>query len=164
MGLRCVLYDGEAVFSRDAHEGVHVGWHPVQVHREDGGGPGPDRLFDSGAVDQHRVRVWLDRHRLGAGVRDRQPRGDRRVGRHENLVAVTDAESLERQLQRREAVAHPHCCSLTAVLRELALELLDFRTSQVSAGAEDARERCLELIGNLGVRSREVEKRDLRHR
>jgi len=97
--LAGVLDHGEVVALRDRHQLAHVGDLAGQLDRHDRLGLFGDRGLD--LVDVHAEGiVAVDQHRRGAGFRDRADGGDEGVGGGDDLVAVADAERLERQLER----------------------------------------------------------------
>ena len=113
------------------------------------------------AVDEERVVVDVDEHRRRADVDDRLDRRDERVGGHDDLVARTDAEPAQDQLDRVGAVGDADAFGDAAVLGVLGFEGRDVRAADEAVGGGDLRPRFVELVGDLGVLAGEVEERDV---
>ena len=66
---------------------------------------GGDGCLDAVWIDVVCGQIGLDRHDDRSDAGHGQPRGDVRVGRHDDLIPCSDTESAERQLDGVQAVS-----------------------------------------------------------
>ena len=102
------------------------------------------------------VCVWFDRHWRGDGLGDGEPGSDEGVRWDDHLIAGTDAIAEQDEPQCIEAVADTDGVIDVAIGRELLLEGGDLRAEYELARCHDAADGSVELVSELGVRSREV--------
>ena len=105
VGLGRVLDHRQAVAAGDLAQAVHVRGQPREMHRHHGPGPRRDRLLDQAGVQVVGQGIDVDEHGHGVRHHDRAGRRDEGIGRHDDFVAGFDADRLQREAERRGAVA-----------------------------------------------------------
>jgi hypothetical protein len=94
----------------------------VQVHGDHRAGAAGDVARDVVDVDEG-VLVAVHQHRLRPAADHRLGGGDERVRRQDHLIAGSDLEAAQRQLDRVSPVAHAHGVRHAAVGGEAVLEV-----------------------------------------
>ncbi len=119
-------------------------------------------------VDEHRPRTRTD-HGLG-GSHEGIHRDDDLVSAGTGTVrsthhgARTDTGRPQRQLDRVSAVAHTHAVPDLAEVGILALECRNVLSTDKRGGREHFVEPGPHLLGDLGLRSRQIHQRNRGHR
>ena len=98
-GLACILDHGQVVAAGDAQERVHLGRNAEGVNDKDGPRSWRNGPLDAGGVKIKSHRIDLRKDRRGADLENRIGNGDEREGRHNHLVAFTDAECEQSEMQ-----------------------------------------------------------------
>ncbi len=154
--LAGVLDHRKIVALGDLHQLDHVGDLAGQLHRHDRLGPRRDRGLD--LVDIHAEGiVAIDQHRRRAGFGDRADGGDEGVGGGDDLVAVADAERLQRQLERIGAGADADRVTGADQLGEALLEFGNRLAQREIAGRDQPadfgqdRRGVGELLEQIGI-------------
>ena len=143
MRLACVLDDGDAGGVGDGHDRLDVADAAEQVDRHDG----PRRRRQG---RPHRVRsddpvvVAVDQHRPGAHRQDGAGAGNERIGLGDDLVARSDAERPQGQLQGRQPGVDPDRMWDAAVGGEFLLEELDVFAEDEVPAAQHRLDRLVE--------------------
>ena len=160
-----------------AHERPHVGAQPEEVDRQESAdalaGPGhPQRAVgvapgDVRQVVRHRVggdverrRVDVHEHRPRADPRQAARRGEKRVRRREDGVAVADAQAHERGELCVGAAAHAHRAARAGERAHGFLELLDGRTQDEVLALGDLAHDRFHLLTKRGVLAFKIEQGD----
>ena len=112
------------------------------MHGHDRGRALADRCGRRRRVEQAAVLVDVTEDRLGPRMRDRECRCDEGVTRYEDLVAVADPGSHQRERQRGRAGGHADAVVGSAVGGELGLERRDLLAEDEGARAQDAIKRA----------------------
>ena len=144
----------------DRHHGPHVDAAAVEVDRDDRPGPLRDGGLQPGHVHQQRFRVDVDKARERATACDRFGGGGEGVRDRDHLIAGTDAERPQRQLQGIRAVAAGDRLARAAVGGELSFEVAHLLPLDEVRRGEDAVDRGLDFGSKLRVLRLEVGKRD----
>lgn len=142
MRLSAVLNHDQAMLAGQFHDWVHVAGPPSQVNGNDCAGLGGDQRPDGVRRDVLGNRVDLGNHGDAAAHHRGTGRGYERPGRGDDLVALTDAERVQSQLQRQRAVVKRNGVLDTQVLGVFALELPGFGAGPVVdlAGGQNLRD------------------------
>lgn len=140
-----VLHDEQAVPVGDGPQGRHVAHGAVQVHGNDGLGPGGDGCFHRARVDAARSRVHIDQHGGRSGVLGAGGGSQESHGAGDDLVARTDAKSGQGHVHGRRTGVERHYVRKSGVGRELAFE---FRSDR--PGAQEYRTQHLDRVGDVG--------------
>jgi hypothetical protein len=90
--VRAVVDHDSPLRLGDGREGIHVGRQAEGVLREHDPRPRAQRRGHGGRIGGVRCLVDIDIDRRGAGVEDRVGHRDTREGRHDHLVAGSDAQ------------------------------------------------------------------------
>ena len=176
-GLRGVLQQVESVLAAQAFERSHVGTQPEKMDGQDraqplAGARHAQRAVGCAAGDvfqvvRHRVGREVERHRVDvhehrprADPRQAARRGEKRVWRRENGVAVADAEGHQHGELRVGAAAHSHRATRAGERAHGVLELLDGRAEDKMLALDDLAHRCVHLLAERGVLAFEIEQRD----
>jgi len=101
-GMGGVFDDAEPVLGGHLHDRAHVARVPGDVDGEDGSGARGHRGRHGRRIDVQGARVHVDEHGCGPEVQDHLSGGHEGIGRGDHLVAGTDPESQQRQVE---------CCS-----------------------------------------------------
>jgi hypothetical protein len=96
-----VLDDHETVSLGDLHDRLHLAADAAVVHDEDRPGAWGDRALDEGLVHVEGIGADVHEHGHGPSEHERVGRGGERVGRHDDLVARSEAGQDRRHLQSR---------------------------------------------------------------
>ena len=108
-------------------------------------------------VDVGGLSVHVAKHHRRTRVGGRFRRGKETDGGHDDFVAVTHAERLQRNRDGIRAVPHADAVAGRAVLGKALLELLHARTADEVISAKHGSDRLIELRSRLrdaGVRDR----------
>ena len=160
MRLRAILDQRDAALARDAGERVDVGNASIEMGDDHRARSRTEPRGERGRVHQQRRRVDLDVGGHRARGADRRRRVHPGIRRGRDLVARTDRERAQRELERIRAVADGDALGGPAVRREFALEGLDLRAEDVPAAIVDARNRRVELGAQRRVVARQIVQRD----
>ena len=147
--LRRVFDDRDAVAVGDREDGVHRRRLAVEMDRQDRLGARRDRRLESSRVEGAPPQVDVDEDRPRADVADRPGGGDEGHRHRDHLVAGTDVEGVEGEVERARAAVDGDRVRAAAVRREVAFEALD-------PGAEDEGrvvEHAGELVQQLGAQA-----------
>ncbi len=136
MGLGRVLDQCQAVVLCDLRKPVHGGRLTVEVDRQNGFCALGDRRLDRDRIQVVRERVDIGEDRGGAGHGDRLSAGDEGEWGRDHLIARTDTQGAQHQLDRRRAGADSYGISRLAVGRKRLLECSHLRP-QDEAGVVD---------------------------
>ena len=88
----------------DGKNGVEIAGVPAQVHRNDGPGSRRNGGLDLARVHLERLRIRVHENRQRVLPQYHVDRGDKRVRRHQDLVARLDAQPVQAGEQRAGAV------------------------------------------------------------
>src|SRR5215472_17584233 len=123
MRMRAVFYYRDPVPRTDVAQAVHIREAAVQMHGDDCPGSGRDQSFYLGWVDAVCARLDVGQHGNSVDVQWGSCRRLPGQSGHDDLVADSDVEGLERELQRHGPIGHAE--SVVRVLEgsEPALEL-----------------------------------------
>ena len=147
-----VVFDhAQPVSVGDLLDGRHVGALSVEMHGDDGPGPGRDRGLDAGRVDAFRLRIAIDEHGVRAGDPDGFGGRKKGVRMCDHFVAGSDAHRHQRQPDRVGAVAGSDGMGHPMERRQLLLELLEHRALNVLAALEHALDVGVDLRLNVLV-------------
>ena len=149
----------------EAEQGFHWRRPPVEVDDHDRRRAGGDRGPGGADIEGGRRRVDVDRHRSGAGGPGGRGRRHGRERRHDDLVAGSDAEGGEGQLEPAGPARHADDGMVAgrAVVEgavQLALERRQLVTEEHRAGREDALQGRRERRVDATVSSRQVDEGD----
>ena len=151
--VRRVLDDFQIVVARDLENAIHVAGVAGEVHRQNRAhapiGAALERLLDARGIDVEGARIDVDEHRPRAQVAEHLRRRGESERRGDNLVARTDAERPQRQMQRAGAMRKRERMLGAHVLGEFVLEAFG-----LGAGGDPSGAQCLEhlalLVGSDG--------------
>ncbi len=127
VSLGGVLDDRDASRLCELRQRVHVRGVAVEVDGDDGLGALSNELGDRLRIQAPRVGIDFGQDRRCADVAHGIGSGDVRQRGDDDLVAGTDVQRQQRNVQRRRAVADGDRVARSAELGELALEALDVR-------------------------------------
>ena len=128
-GVRTVLDDGQIVFTRDRHDGVHGACTSCEMDREDGPRPPRDFFQDFRRVNVHCPRLDVCEHGSAPRVYDRVHRRTERHRTGDHLVPRPDVPSRQADVQcRRAGVERGSVCG-PLVRRKVTLEPRHLRSS-----------------------------------
>ena len=102
---------------------LHVREPSVEVHRDD-----RFRPRRNGELDEHRIKIAcavldVDEHRLRANGDHRLRRGDKGVGRGDNLISGSDVQRPQNELESARSAADPVSVGCPAETAESGFEL-----------------------------------------
>ena len=98
-----IFDDQQPMPPRDIHDHVHIAADAGVMNRNDHPGPGSDRLLDQTLVDIHGIRPDIDENRHAAPQDEGIRRGDKCVGRNDELIPGLNIAQNGRHLQSRRA-------------------------------------------------------------
>ena len=151
MRLRIVLNEFQAVFLADFADFLGVGTATVEVHEQNRTSALGDGGFDFRVVDFEGVESRLDEHGLQSVLRNRQNRGNKRVGWHNHLVAGLHHTEFDvgaiNPDERIKAIGTTHAMLRADVLGIMLLEALVFFALKIPARIDDATHRLVNLVG-----------------
>ena len=163
-GLAGVLDHRHAPLAAQRQQRVEVGGMSIQVHGEDRPGARCDRRRHRFRGDVQRLWIEVREHRP-------RPRPHHREGgegggqrRRDDLVALADAQALQRELDGLGAVGHRDHFPRPQPARELALEGLAFRPQDEPAGVQHPGQRGVDLAAHRAHVGLEVDERNGGHR
>ena len=128
--LGAVLDYEDAALPRKREDWRHVGDLPVEVHHHDGPGARGERRRDRARVE-HVVGPDVREDRARAGVGDGGRAGAEGIRRHHHVVAASDAQRLEREVERGGAGRDRERALRAKPLRKRRLELAAARAGPV---------------------------------
>ena len=151
-----------AVALADRFDAAVVGALAVEVHRDHRSHPPAEpRTAGQLLVEQVRIEIPglrrdVDEHRRRADIADRVGGRRERQRRGNHLVAATDTENCQRQVQGRRAARQRHRVRDTDRRGELALERVDVRPERRNpAGIEGVEQQ--RALGGADVGRRKVD-------
>ena len=152
--VRGVLDDVDPAIARHREQRIEIGRMARVMNRHDRARPRRQRRLDAFRIDVERVGADVDHHRPRADVLD-DVRG-RAEGhrRHDHLVAGTDAERRQRDVQAGRARVQRHQRRRAEILLQLALEAPRLWTLRDPIAAQR-----IEDLFTLGVTERGRRKR-----
>src|SRR6056297_1942401 len=161
--LCAVLDDDQVMLGSERHDGRHVGWPAGKV--DDDQGTGSRREAGTERLGRDVLTVAVDIGHDGRGSsHDRSAgRSDERPARRDDLVAWTDAERVEGELQRKRTVGQGDGVSPIERGSVLALEGPALLTRPIvhATGAQDPR-RGLDLVFTVAWPRSELDGRRVR--
>ena len=167
MRLRIVLDEFQAVFLADFADFLGVGTATVEVYEQNRTSALGDGGFDFRVVDFEGVESRLDEHGLQSVLRNRQNRGNKRVGWHNHLVARLHHAEFDvgaiNPDECVEAVGATHTMLRADVLGKISLELLVLLALEIPARIHHATHGFMQFVGILGIHLFQVKKLN-RHR
>src|SRR5262249_33958433 len=107
-GLAGILDDGEAVSASQLEDGIEVERVAEEVHGEDGPRARGEAFLDAAYLEVVGLGIYVTEHRARAREEDGIGRGDARERRGDHLVAGTDAEGGESDVERGGARRSGH--------------------------------------------------------
>ena len=131
-----ILDELQAVPIRNRPQQRQVRRPPGEMHRHDRLRAGGDRRLERVRGEALGVLFHVDEDRPRADVEHDVCRGAERQCGHDHLVTRPDAQRQERQVQRRRARIRGDGVLHANVLRDRALERLDFRTGAEPSGPQ----------------------------
>ncbi len=140
-GLRRVFDDGEA----EVGDRTEIDRSPVEVHGHDRSCASGDRRLDALRVDERRLRIDVDGHRPRSGGEDRRGGGNRSERRNDDLVAGTDAERRQRDLDGGRPARDTDELPSAERGGGLGLERRQFRSEEQRAAVHDPRHGVQEV-------------------
>ena len=162
MRLAGVLDERDAVTVGDRTQPRHVRSLPVQMYRNDRGGPRRDGRLDSGRIDCGALVVHIHEDRRTAGHQDREAgEGGGHRGRND-LITGTNPERTQRERNRIGSVADTDGMTGASHRGELGLERRQLGTEHEPPARHDSFD-CLTNRRRVGAR-RQREKRHACHR
>src|SRR6266851_2996039 len=148
--LARILDHRQIVLLGNLHEGRHVGHLPRKMDRQERLGALGDLLLDLAHIHAEIVRA-IDEDRTGIIFADRPYGRDEGVGRRYDLVFRSDADGLERQLERVCPRIHADCVTRADHCGELLLELADRLAEREIARGNELPEQVENFLDVLGA-------------
>ena len=122
LSLRSIFYQKQIVLLTDGLNSFNIEWLAIEMDTNDCLRARGNLLFDFRHIDLPGVGSAVNKHRRCTGVRWPPCRCNERIGRHNNLIAHTYAQSEHGQVQGRGAVVHSNGVFRTDVAGKVIFE------------------------------------------
>src|SRR5436190_22278244 len=142
----------------------HIGWLPIQMHRDDGFCSRSDLLLDPLDIDIECRGIDVHEDHLGTCHPNGFGRGDEAVRDRNDLVAWPDAERPQRDEQRIRAIREADAMRNPAILCECLLERLYEWTSDEGGIRDDRGDGGVDVGLDRLVLCFQIDKRDRERR
>src|ERR1051326_3624346 len=95
----CVLNHAQRTTPGDRQNSVHVAGQSAEMDRNNGLRSGCNSRFNETGIDVERLRVDIDKDRMGAKVSDDLCRSRKGIRRSDDFVTIADSDRFECKMQ-----------------------------------------------------------------
>src|SRR5438309_10441692 len=106
MGLGGILDHLDPIFFGHRADPIHISRLTVEMDSNNRLGARRDRRLNEIGIDVIGTLIWLHWHRGRPRIAHRQPRCDKRMGRHDDFISSANTVTAENQMERVQTIPH----------------------------------------------------------